>query len=180
MGISNRVKSFIFILLCFCFALAWQTTNIQVFSSSININYLVFVCFYFYYLQSSFPKSTLLIIICGFCYDALNSNPLFLTSTTMLIICFILHFYVRQIAFVGGFGFDGVVFLASMIVNYLLSSIFMLIFTEDNVLIKQNSFFMEVFYTLLFYIVATPLLNFIYSLIIEDENHLQMKINTIK
>ena len=158
---SSDLKKFLFILFSFCFALSWQITSIKVLVRPVNINYLLFVCFYLSYIKDDMNPSPLFVFFFGILNDIATSSPLFETSTRLLLICTILHFYIKPLGFLQSFSFNGIALFCVIILNYIIETIFQFFFIKSGTPIAQVSLFNQIFWTLFFYIFAVPVLDFI-------------------
>jgi|GEM_PF-4078757 len=160
---------FIFSLVCLCLGLAWQVSDFQVFTTQMNINFLLFFIFYFNYIKNFFYLSNFTLLCIGFCFDVITASPMFLTSTILLTSAFVLRFYIRPIELENTMGLNGLVLFAAIILCYALKQILLFFFTLRGQEIAHFSIINELFYTLIFSLLFTPVLNLAYYLMFNED-----------
>ena len=111
---NSILKKHLFVIITFCLALSWQTSHLVIFSSNIQINFLLFALFYFSYSQDEADSLILYVFFFGTMYDILNQNPLFVTPFSMLSIRFILCYLIKTHDIAKTTIFQCILFFATM------------------------------------------------------------------
>ena len=161
----STLRGFLFTTIFFCFAVSWQITAIKIVQMPININFLLFACFYFSYIEDNSFPSSFLIMFFGAMYDIATSTPLFTNSVILLIISFVLHFYIKPINLLKTISFNGIVLFFAIVFYYILHSICMFFFLPTGVEAADLHIINQILFTLIFYVVIMPCINFIKMLV---------------